>query len=227
MATSGALGWLSAKNGTGQMQHDPPKTSDGLVARIQSCRICADRFARTATAHTPRPVVWFRPRARILIAGQAPGARVHETGRPFSDPSGDRLRDWLGMDGAEFYDRDRVAVVPMAFCFPGYDARKADLPPPKICAQTWHGAVMKRLGGVRVTILVGAYAQRWHLRETAPVTTTVAAWRDHAPQVFALPHPSWRNTAWLKKNPWFAAELLPVLRARIRDVLETEDDPTG
>lgn len=192
-----------------------------LAGRIGDCRICAPRFAATETAHAPRPVVWFRPHARILIAGQAPGARVHASGRPFTDPSGDRLRDWLGIDKATFYDLDCVAVVPMAFCFPGYKARKADLPPPPICARTWHGDVMEQLSDVKLTVLVGAHALRWHLGTRRPVTQTVAAWRDHAPQVFALPHPSWRNTAWLTKNPWFEIELLPVLRATVRDVLRS------
>ncbi|MFT7596990.1 MAG: uracil-DNA glycosylase [Paracoccaceae bacterium] len=189
------------------------------VTQIRACRLCAGRFAATATAHQPRPVVWFQPGARILIAGQAPGARVHASGRPFTDPSGDRLRDWLGMDPTTFYDQSRVAVVPMAFCFPGYDARKADLPPPPICAQTWLDSVMAHLGDVRLTILVGAHAHRWHLGAKTPVTQTVAAWQDHAPHRFALPHPSWRNTGWLKKNPWFTTDLLPVLRARVREVL--------
>jgi uracil-DNA glycosylase len=193
-----------------------------LDARIRACRLCADRFAATATAHEPRPVVWFRPGARVLIAGQAPGLRVHEAGRPFHDPSGDRLRDWLGIDAATFYDRDRLAIVPMAFCFPGYDATGADLPPPPLCARTWHGEVMEALGEVPLTILVGGYAHRWHLGPAATrggVTATVARWRDHAPRVFALPHPSWRNTAWLKRNPWFADDVLPALRARVTEVL--------
>jgi uracil-DNA glycosylase len=191
-----------------------------LVQRIEACRLCAARFAGTATAHDPRPVVWFRPSARLLIAGQAPGLRVHRSGRPFSDPSGERLRDWLGIDSAAFYDLDRVAVVPMAFCFPGYDARGADLPPPPICARTWHDRVMAALDRVRLTVLVGGHAQRWHLGTRAPVTQTVAGWRDTAPRLFPLPHPSWRNTAWLKKNPWFATELLPVLRAQVKEVLK-------
>jgi uracil-DNA glycosylase len=194
--------------------------SGELANQIRNCRLCADRFAATETAHSPRPIVWFRPHARILIAGQAPGARVHASGRPFTDPSGDRLRDWLGIDDAVFYDLDRVAVVPMAFCFPGYNARKADLPPPPICARTWHTAVMKQLSDVKLTVLVGGHAHRWHLGSKTPVTQTVSAWRDLAPHSFALPHPSWRNTAWLKKNPWFAADLLPALRARVQDALE-------
>ena len=186
---------------------------------ISACRICASRFAVTDTAHEPRPVVWFRAGARILIAGQAPGARVHASGRPFTDPSGDRLRDWMGVDKDVFYDLDRVAIVPMAFCFPGYDARKADLPPPTICAKTWHARVMATLGEMPLTLLVGSHAHRWHMSVKSPVTETVANWRAHAPRVFALPHPSWRNTGWLKKNPWFEAELLPVLRARVQEVL--------
>ncbi len=204
------------------MPRTPRMTRDvaNLSRQIGECRLCASRFAATATAHTPRPVVWFRPSARILIAGQAPGARVHASGRPFSDPSGDRLRDWLGMDSAVFYDQARVAVVPMAFCFPGHDARKADLPPPPVCAQTWHHRVMAQLQQVELTVLVGAYAHRWHLGARSPVTRTVAGWRDHAPRCFVLPHPSWRNTGWLKKNPWFASDLLPQLRARVQEVLE-------
>ncbi len=192
---------------------------DSLSDQIRSCRLCADRFAVTATAHRPRPVVWFQSGARILIAGQAPGARVHASGRPFTDPSGDRLRDWLGVSEAVFYDRTKVAIVPMAFCFPGYDARQADLPPPPICRKTWHAKVMQALGDVPLTVLVGAHAHRFHLGTHGSVTETVGNWRDHAPRIFALPHPSWRNTAWLKKHPWFGSDLLPVLRARVQEVL--------
>lgn len=192
---------------------------DSLHADISACRICAARFAATATAHAPRPVVWFRPTARILIAGQAPGARVHASGRPFTDPSGDRLRDWLGLNDAQFYDRDRVAIVPMAFCFPGYDVKGSDLPPPPVCGQTWHARVMAGLPDIRLKVLVGGAALRWHVGHKGAVGTAVAAWRDHAPGMFALPHPSWRNTAWLKANPWFTAEVLPALRTRVQEVL--------
>ncbi len=193
--------------------------SDTLIDDIRACRLCAVRFAATATGHKPRPVVWFRPGARVLIVGQAPGARVHESGRPFTDPSGDRLRAWLGMDEATFYDRDKVAILPMGFCFPGYDAKGSDLPPPRICAETWRDRVMAALGDVRLTLLVGGYAQKWHLGSKAGVTETVRRWRDHAPDLYPLPHPSWRNTAWLRKNPWFEAELLPELRQRLEEVL--------
>lgn len=196
---------------------DAVRCAAALSAEIGACRLCAARFAATATHHAPRPVAWFRPGARILVVGQAPGARVHESGRPFTDASGERLRGWMGVEAAEFYDRARIAIVPMAFCFPGYDAKGADLPPPPLCAATWRARVMEALGPMPLTLLVGGAAQRWHLG-TRAVTATTAAWRDHAPRVFPLPHPSWRNTAWLKRNPWFEAELIPALRARVKEV---------
>jgi uracil-DNA glycosylase len=192
---------------------------EDLQAGILACRICADRFAATATAHAPRPVVWFRPGARLLVAGQAPGARVHASGRPFTDASGERLRGWMGVDGATFYDRARIAVVPMAFCFPGYDGKGADLPPPPVCAATWRGAVMAALPGLRLRLLVGGAAIRWHLG-LRDVTAVVADWRAHAARGdWPLPHPSWRNSGWLARNPWFGAELVPALRAAVAGVL--------
>jgi uracil-DNA glycosylase len=164
-------------------------------------------------------VVWFRPGARILIAGQAPGARVHASGQPFTDRSGDRLRDWMALTEAEFYDLSRIAILPMAFCFPGYDAKGADLPPPPLCATTWRVPVLQALGATTLTLLVGGSAIRWHLGQR-DVTRAVADWRGPAERgVFPLPHPSWRNTGWLKRNPWFEAELLPVLRAKVGQVL--------
>jgi len=190
-----------------------------LVSDLAACRICADRFAATATAHAPRPVVWFRPGARLLIASQAPGARVHAAGTPFWDRSGTRLRDWLGLDEDAFYDRTRVAIVPMAFCFPGYDAAGSDLPPPPVCAATWRAPILAGLDEVRLTVLVGGAAQKWHLGTKRSVTDTVRGWRDLAPGTIPLPHPSWRNTAWLNRNPWFADDLLPVLRARVAEVM--------
>lgn len=191
-----------------------------LQDEISACTLCADRFAATATRHRPRPVVWFETPPRILIAGQAPGMRVHEAGRPFWDRSGDRLRDWLGTSSGTFYDRGKIAIVPMAFCFPGYDAKGSDLPPPPICRATWHDRVMAALGEVPLTVVVGGYAHRWHLGPQKSVTATVQNWRDLAPRVFPLPHPSWRNTAWLKKNPWFEADLLPKLRIAVKDALK-------
>lgn len=199
-----------------------------LKREIKACRLCAPRFAATVTQHAPRPVVWFRRGARILVAGQAPGMRVHLIGRPFADRSGERLREWMGLDEDAFYDRRRIAIVPMAFCFPGYDAKGADLPPPPICARTWRERVMARLAP-DLLLLVGGHAQRWHLGAAARggVTATVADWRAHAPHIFPLPHPSWRNTGWLRRNPWFEAELLPELRAAIALRMRDPDDPTG
>ena len=192
--------------------------TDDLPDRIRTCTLCAPRFAGTATAHAPRPVVWFRPGARILVAGQAPGLRVHESGVPFNDASGQRLRGWMGVGDEVFYDRDLVAVVPMAFCFPGYDAKGSDLPPPHLCAATWRDAVLATLPGIRMRLLIGGAAQRWHLG-TGGVNATLRRWREFGPDTFPLPHPSWRNTGWLKRNPWFDADLLPVLRARIAAVI--------
>jgi len=190
-----------------------------IAPRIRACTLCRERFAATRTAHRPRPVVWYRPGARILVAGQAPGARVHEAGIPFHDRSGDRLRDWLGLNAAEFYDLDRVAIVPMAFCFPGYDAKGADLPPPPVCARTWHEAVMDEIGTPALRILVGGAAQAWHLGRGQSVTQRVRDWQQLFPHTIPLPHPSWRNTGWLKKNPWFEADMLPVVKDRVREVL--------
>jgi uracil-DNA glycosylase len=164
-------------------------------------------------------VLRARPGAPILIAGQAPGARVHASGLPFDDPSGDRLRAWMGVDRAAFYDLARIAILPMAFCFPGHDRRGADLPPPPVCAATWRAALLAALGAPRLTLLVGGAAQRWHLGRPAGVTDTVRGWRDLGQGVLPLPHPSWRNTAWLRRNPWFAAEVLPELRARVAAAL--------
>lgn len=185
---------------------------DALAAEIAACRLCADRFAATATAHAPRPVLRVSPTARLLIVGQAPGARVHASGLPFDDPSGDRLRAWMGIDRATFYDTARIAIAPMAFCFPGYSPKGADLPPPPLCAATWRARLMAALPPMRLTLLVGLAAQRWHLGTRAALTQTVQAGRALLPQVLPLPHPSWRNTAWLKRNPWFAEEILPALR---------------
>ncbi len=195
------------------------ETITALRHEIASCRLCSGRFAQTHTGHEPRPVVWFRDSPLILICGQAPGMRVHSSGVPFDDPSGDRLRDWMELSRDEFYDINRIAIIPMAFCFPGYDAKGSDLPPPRVCAETWHGRLMRALPEIPLILLVGGYAHRWHLRCSSTVTETVFGWRDHAPRCFPLPHPSWRNTGWLKRNPWFELDLLPELRRRVRDVM--------
>ncbi|SLN47065.1 uracil-DNA glycosylase family protein [Pseudooctadecabacter jejudonensis] len=186
---------------------------------IRACRICAERFALTRTQHRPKPIVWFRPTARVLIASQAPGARAHAGQRPFMDPSGDRLRDWMGVDETAFYDQSKIAIVPMAFCFPGYDKNGSDIPPPKVCGDTWHHRIFPTLPNIRLRLIIGASSMRYHLKTRAPVTEVVRGWRDHAPHTFVLPHPSWRNTAWLKKHPWFTDDVLPALQARVKEVL--------
>lgn len=186
-----------------------------LETEIAACQACADRFAATETRHAPRPVTRLSGAARILIAGQAPGLRVHESGLPFDDRSGNRLRDWMGVDQETFYDRSRIAILPMAFCFPGYDAKGSDLPPPKLCAELWRARALAAMPQVRLTLLIGQYAQGWALGARRPLAETVADWRRFDEGLFPLPHPSWRNTGWLKKNPWFEAEALPALRARV------------
>ena len=173
--------------------------------------------------HEPRPVFQVSPTARLLIAGQAPGTRVHASGRPFTDPSGVRLRSWLSMTEEVFYDASRVAIVPMGFCFPGQDEKGADLPPQPECAAAWRAELLAALRNVRLVLAVGQYAIRWHVPAALrgrSLTETVGNWREIAkatsPMVIPLPHPSWRNNAWLKKNPWFEAEVLPFVRERIR-----------
>ena len=193
---------------------------EDLQAALRACTLCRDRFAVTATAHAPRPVVWFQASARILVAGQAPGARVHAAGVPFHDASGARLRDWMGVTPDDFYDLNRIAVVPMAFCFPGYDTKGSDLPPPPICAATWRVRVLAELPKLRLRLLVGGAAQRWHLG-AGSVTQAVTEWQRYAAiGTYPLPHPSWRNTGWLRKNPWFETDLVPQLRADVARVLE-------
>jgi uracil-DNA glycosylase len=156
------------------------------------------------------------------LASQAPGARAHASGLPFDDPSGERLRAWMGVDRETFYDAGRIAIVPMAFCFPGYDANGADLPPPPDCARLWRAPMLAAFPEIRLTLVIGQYAQAWHLGRARrrSLTETVRDWRAHlAAGVLPLPHPSWRNTAWLKRNPWFEAEVLPCLRAEVARVL--------
>lgn len=195
---------------------------DALLARIGACRLCAE--AATPLPHAPRPVLQAGREARILIAGQAPGVRVHASGRPFTDPSGVRLRDWLAVDETTFYDPRRFAILPMGFCFPGLDAKGGDRPPRPECAPAWRGPLMAELPQVALVICLGAHAMRWHMRAAWPgsVDEAVRNWRsglDLTPAVIPLPHPSWRNSGWLKRNPWFAAELLPELRARVARLL--------
>ena len=202
---------------------------DRLRATIAACRLCRDAPAggpEKALPHEPRPVAVISSTARILIAGQAPGLRVHESGLPFDDASGNRLRDWLGVDRPTFYDRDRFAIVPMGFCFPGYDAKGSDLPPRRECAPLWREGVMAAMPQVELVLAIGHYAQAWHLgaARAKSMTETVLDWRRHLgrneqPAVLPLPHPSWRNTGWLKRHPWFAEELLPELRKRVQSLI--------
>jgi len=169
----------------------------------------------------PRPVLRARPTARLLIIGQAPGTRVHETGIPWNDRSGDRLRDWLDLDRATFYDESRIAIMPMGFCYPGRDSRGGDSPPRPECAPAWHERVLAALPGIELTLLVGAYAQRRYLgkRRGKTLGETVRSWQDYLPEFIPTPHPSWRTNHWQKKNPWFEADLLPELRRRVRSLL--------
>lgn len=184
---------------------------EGLDREIRSCTLCA--------AHLPlgaRPVFQFSSTARILVAGQAPGRRVHETGIPFNDPSGDRLRLWLGMDRETFYDPSRVAIVPMGFCYPGTGSN-GDLPPRPECAIAWRNRILTGLRHIALTLVIGQYALDWHLRgrNRENLTATVRAWREFQPAVWPLPHPSPRNNLWLKRNPWFEKEVLPELRHQV------------
>ena len=170
--------------------------------------------------------------ARILIAGQAPGTRVHSSGRPFTDPSGDRLRDWLGVDAGTFYDTNKFAVVPMGFCFPGLTASGADLPPRRECAPAWRAKLLAAMPKMDLVICLGAHAMRWHMGESfsGSVDAAVRNWRQShrlTPHVLPLPHPSWRNNAWLNRNPWFAGELLPILRRDVAELLAAPLADTG
>lgn len=187
---------------------------DAVLDDIRACRACAGELA-----HEPRPVVRVTPQTRLLICGQAPGRRVHESGLPFDDASGDRLRSWMGIDRETFYGRPEIGVAAMAFCFPGTDPKGGDYPPPKRCAELWRPRLLAALPQVELTLLVGSYAQAWALGRGRGMTETVRAWRAFGPKVLPLPHPSWRNTAWLKRNPWFEEEVTSYLQDRVRQVL--------
>ncbi len=199
------------------------ETLTDLLARVRACRICEDQLE-----HGVRPVLQIGERARILIAGQAPGRRVHETGVPFDDASGDRLREWMGVSRQTFYDPARIAILPMGFCYPGTGSA-GDLPPRPECAAEWRTQLLARLESRRLTLVVGAYAARWHLqrgvggmRANTGLTELVRSWEAFAPQVVPLPHPSPRNNVWLARNPWFEREVLLHLRRRVRESLRDE-----
>jgi len=184
-----------------------------LLAEVRACRICADSLPLG-----PRPVVQADSSARILIVGQAPGLKVHETGIPFNDPSGDRLRDWLGMSRNVFYDPEKVAILPMGFCYPGR-GKSGDNPPRPECAPAWRQKLLDLLPNIELTLLVGRYAQEWHLGKGPNLTERVRRWREVWPQQVPMPHPSPRNNLWLRRNPWFEQELLPPLRERVAWIL--------
>jgi len=194
-----------------------------LTRDIRACRLCADRPIGAALPHAPNPILQVSPTARLAVASQAAGTLAHASSLPFNDPSGDRLRAWLGIGRETFYDESRVAIAAMGFCFPGQDDHGADLPPRRECAPLWRGRLFALMPQIELVLAIGAYAQAWHLGEARRRTMTenVAAWRDilasgRRPRVLPLPHPSWRNNAWLKRHPWFEAELIPALRAEVR-----------
>ena len=187
-----------------------------LLAEVRACRICAEDLPLG-----PRPVLRARATARILVVGQAPGTKVHETGIPWNDPSGDRLREWMALDRERFYDESRIAIIPVGFCYPGRHPRGGDLPPRPECAPQWRERLLALLPEIRLTVVAGSYAQALCLgdRRRASLTETVRAWRAFAPEFIPTPHPSFRNNFWLRRNPWFEAETVPYLREQVRRIL--------
>ena len=186
-----------------------------LAQEIRACTLCSAYLPLG-----PRPIIQVSNSAKILIVGQAPGSRVHETGIPFDDPSGNRLREWMGIDKSVFYDELKLAIVPMGFCFPG-TGKSGDLPPRLECAETWRKKLLNELPQISLTLVIGQYAQAWHLGQLAKenLTETVKAWKEFGPKIIPLPHPSPRNNIWLKKNPWFVQEVLPRLQSEIKSLL--------
>lgn len=190
-----------------------------LLRQVRSCRECAAHLP-----FTPKPVVRARSSARLLIIGQAPGTRVQETGIPWNDPSGDRLRSWMQVERDLFYNEQYIAIVPMGFCYPG-KGKSGDLPPRPECAELWHGKILECLPDLELILLVGAYAQRYYLTDCKPtLTDTVKDWQRYLPQYLPLPHPSPRNQLWLKRNPWFEQQVVPALRARLATLLPNNDE---
>ena len=200
-----------------------------FAARVRDCRICIEAPRGKPLPHEPRPVLRPSSTARLLIAGQAPGIRVHNTGLPFNDPSGDRLRLWMGVDRETFYDDRRMAIAPMGFCFPGWTKDKGDLPPRRECRERWHDELFALMPQIDTILAIGAHAHAYHLarlgheiRKGEGMTELVRRFRDFAgarPRIFPLPHPSWRNSGWLKRHPWFEDDVLPELRAAVAAAL--------
>lgn len=191
---------------------------NNLLQEVRACQICKNHLPLE-----PRPVLQVHSKSKILIAGQAPGKRVHDTGIAWNDPSGDRLRDWLGLGKGTFYNPEIIALVPMGFCYPG-TGKSGDMPPRKECAQTWHDDIFSEMPNIQLTLAIGKYAQDYHLGkgQKKTLTETVRAWREYAPNIIPLPHPSPRNNIWLKKNPWFEEELLPELREFVGGCLQAK-----
>jgi len=201
---------------------DEVRELERLLEEVRACRLCA-----AALPLGPRPIVRAKASARILIVSQAPGIKVHETGIPWNDPSGDRLRGWLQLDWDRFYDESEIAIIPMGYCYPGRDARGGDRPPRKECAQVWLPRLLAHLPHIELTVLVGNYAQRHFLgrRAKRTLTETVRAWPEFAPDCLPLPHPSGRNAYWFQRNPWFEAEVIPALRRAVRRTLSPAARP--
>ena len=197
-------------------QNSPAPSSQfaKILREVRACTACAD------LPLGPNPILQLDPRARILIAGQAPGVRAHNAGVPFDDPSGDRLRDWMGVDRETFYDPSAIAILPMGLCYPG-TGKGGDLPPRPLCAETWREKLLGKLAKVELTLVIGAYALDWHLPDASGqnVTGRVKDWRQHWPKLLPLPHPSPRNNRWLKTNPWFEADVLPQLKLRVSQLI--------
>ena len=183
---------------------------------VKGCTICSPHLPLG-----PRPVFQIHPKAKILIAGQAPGSKVHATGIPFDDPSGDRLRDWMGVDKETFYNRQKIAILPMGFCYPG-TGKSGDLPPRKECADKWRETLLALMPSIQLTLVIGQYALDWHLKDQKKknLTETAKAWKEYWPENLPLPHPSPRNNIWLKKNEWFEIDVLPKLKTTIRKALK-------
>lgn len=193
-----------------------PQNYSSLIKDVKNCTICAEHLPMG-----PNPVFQVDPKAKILIVGQAPGKRVHETSIPFNDPSGDRLREWMGVDKDIFYDAGRIAILPMGFCYPG-TGKSGDLPPRKECAQAWREKLLASMPNIQLTLIIGQYAMDWHLKDQKKktLTETVQAWREYWPERLPLPHPSPRNNLWLKKNPWFEEVVIPKLQIQISKIIK-------
>jgi len=188
-----------------------------LLNNVRNCNLCTPHLPLG-----PKPILQWHPQARILIAGQAPGRKAHDAGKPFADASGERLRQWLSLTAEQFYNPKLVAILPMGFCFPG-SGKSGDLPPRPECAASWRQALLQPLKHLQLTIVIGQYAQAWHLpTANKSVTETVAAWQQYWPDIIPLPHPSPRNNIWLKRNPWFAEQLLPQLQVRVQRLVQID-----